>query len=331
MPHADAENKNNIDVVVTWVDGSTLKQTQKRQKYLANATRTLHENAINPHRWASNDEILFCLQSIYNFAPWVRKIWIVVDDETPDISSLPETLQEKISFVFHKEIYKEFSSNLPTFNSVSIETLLWRIAGLTEKFIYFNDDVFLTAPLLPSDVFDGCNPVLRGKWIDYSSIVNDKNSMEDPAKFHNYMQINAANIVGYNASRVFNAAHVIHPFQSSKMSELFSFYRNNFLQNLTYQFRDLDQFSPQALYNHSCILKKQAVLKSTQDHLHVYSGQERDSSPEEIESLLERALNSPDIKFLCINDLPKLEQVIPDVKNWVAKIIGGFDKPLSFQ
>ena len=28
MPHADAENKNNIDVVSHWVDGSSLKHTQ---------------------------------------------------------------------------------------------------------------------------------------------------------------------------------------------------------------------------------------------------------------------------------------------------------------
>ena len=89
-------NKKDIDAVITWVDGSSQKHTQRRQKYMADVIGPLHENAINPHRWACNQEILFCLQSIYNFAPWIRKIWIVVDSETPDISALPINLQKKI-------------------------------------------------------------------------------------------------------------------------------------------------------------------------------------------------------------------------------------------
>ena len=60
------------------------------------------------------------------------------------------------------EVFKEYSDNLPTFNSVSIETFLWRISELSDRFLYFNDDVFLTAPLHPSDLFTGHIPVLRG-------------------------------------------------------------------------------------------------------------------------------------------------------------------------
>ena len=149
--------------------------------------------------------------------------------------------------------------------------------------------------------------------------------MADPAKFNHYMQMNGANIMGFNANHVFDAAHVVHPFQRSSMSELFGLYQKEFLQNVTYRFRDLNQFSPQALYNHACISRKQAVLQSNQDYLHIYSGQEADGPPEELKNLLEEALRDNNIKFLCINDLPKLERLIPSVKNLVAKIVGGFE------
>ena len=42
-------------------------------------------------------------------------------------------------------------SVLPVFSSPSIEAHLHRIPGLSKKFIYFNDDVFLGAPTWPSD------------------------------------------------------------------------------------------------------------------------------------------------------------------------------------
>ena len=77
MSNLVTKNETSIDAVITWVDGNSSKQILKRQKYLSNAINPLHENAINPHRWMCNNEILYCLQSIYNFAPWIKKIWIV--------------------------------------------------------------------------------------------------------------------------------------------------------------------------------------------------------------------------------------------------------------
>ena len=328
MSNLVTKNKTDIDAVITWVDGNSSKQILKRQKYLSNAINPLHENAVNPHRWMCNNEILYCLQSIYNFAPWIKKIWIVVDDEVPDVSSLSPEIQQKITYVYHREIFRELSDNLPTFNSLSIESLLWRIDGLSEKFVYFNDDVFLTAPLQPTDLFQGKLTVLRGKWVDYSSIVGDEKCKQDPALFNHYMHINAAEVLDFRANNIFEAAHVAHPFKRSKMCELFSSYKTLFLGNTTYRFRDLNQFLPQALYNHACIQDKTAIFNKTQDHLHIYSGQEKDSSYEEIKNLLTE-ISDNHIKFLCINDLPKLETLVPDLRNWITKIVGGSDNPMG--
>ncbi|RBP79584.1 hypothetical protein EBI01_15295 [Marinomonas rhizomae] len=313
----------SIDAVITWVDGNAAKHRQKRQEYMAKESLPLHENASNPHRWMCNDEILYCIQSIENHAPWIGKIWIVIDEEGPDLSSLSESVRAKVHFAYHAEIFDGFTHVLPTFNSLAIESMLWRIDGLSERFIYFNDDVFLAAPLEPTDVFDGLAPILRGKWTDYSELLGCTEARNDPAKFHYFMQINAAKIIGFTATELFSAAHVVHPFRRSKMAELFAQYPDKFLNNIKYRFRNLDQFLPQGLHNHACIIGKEAKISAEDDHLHISSGQGKGQPSADTLALLTRAAE-PNIKFLCVNDLPQLIEIIPNADELIAQAIGGF-------
>lgn len=323
LPKIIDRSPEPIDAVITWVNGNSEDHTRKRQRYMAAYRRTLHENAINPHRWACNDEILYCLQSINNYAPWTRRIWIVVDGETPNLSGLSDELLAKIRFAFHQEIFNEFDAVLPTFNSLAIESMIWRIDGLSERFMYFNDDVFLTAPLLPEDVFHDFVPVLRGKWVDYSEILLRPRVRNDPSKFNHFMQLNAAKIMDFDATRLFSAAHVVHPLRRSVMAQLFDQHREAFMDNIRHRFRDLSQFLPQSLHNHACIAAQDAVIHSADDYLHIRSGQGLGGSPDETWSLLNSAAN-PEIKFLCVNDLPQLEEVIPEAREWLRRVIGGF-------
>jgi hypothetical protein len=312
-----------IDAVITWVDGSSVKHRQKRQKYMAMESLPLNENASNPHRWMCNDEILYCIQSIENHAPWISKIWVVVDEEGPDLSMLSENIRAKVHLAYHAEIFEGFTYVLPTFNSLAIESMLWRIEGLSERFIYFNDDVFLAAPLNVTDVFDGFDPVLRGKWVDYSELISSLEARDDPAKFHYFMQIKAAQMLGYSAAELYLAAHVVHPFRRSKMAELFARYPDKFLNNIKYRFRNLEQFFPQGLHNHACILDKEVKINTSDDHLHISSGYGKGQPPVDTLAILNRAAD-PDIKFLCVNDLPQLVEIIPNAAEWIAQAIGGF-------
>lgn len=321
----DAENTGPgpIDAVITWVDGNTDAHRTKRARYMADSVGTLHENATNPHRWQNNDEILFCLQSIENFAPWTRKIWIVVDTEPPDLSVLSAELRAKVGIVFHEDIFGEFSAFLPTFNSLAIESLIWRINGLSDRFMYFNDDVFLSAPLHPSDVFKDFSPVLRGQWVDYRALLDRPKVRKDPAKFNHFMQINAAGLVGVDAGRLFSSAHVVHPLVRPVMAKLFDQHRDAFIENIKHRFRDLSQFLPQGLHNHACIAANRAIVQTREDHLHVKSGQGVGRPADETWALLQNA-NAPEIKFLCVNDLTQLEMVVPEARDWLCRVIGGF-------
>ena len=211
-----------IDAVITWVDGLDPAHLQKRQIFMGSAPHLFHENATNPHRWACNGEIYLCLASLEHNAPWLRKIWIITDEQSPDLSRLSAPLRAKVHLVDHSEIFANHGAALPTFNSLAIETFLWNIAGLSDRFIYFNDDVFLTAPCEKSDFFSPSGPILRGAWADFGALQDDPIQMADPAKFNHYMQLNAADLCGVPAQRLFRAAHVAHPCLRRTMVHLHS-------------------------------------------------------------------------------------------------------------
>lgn len=126
----------------------------------------LHENATNPHCWEPRKEMYSRLHSIHQHAPRNSVIWIVVAQDKLHVGRQPKALQAKLRIVLYEQILKDFMRVLPTFNSLSIESMLWRIAGPAERFLYHTDDAFLTPPLRPRDVFSGMFLVLRGGWLD---------------------------------------------------------------------------------------------------------------------------------------------------------------------
>jgi hypothetical protein len=307
-----------IDAVITWVDGDDPRHMAKRLRYQPLSAR--NANAINPHRWACNDELGYCLRSIANHAPWIGRIWIITDAQKPDLSQLPAALIDRIAIVDHLTLFAGFESALPTFNSLAIETLLWRIPGLAERFVYFNDDVFLTGPLSPGDVFCDDAPVLRGSWVDQRAIAADPASSSDPVLLNALTQINAAGLAGFGPDRMFRAAHVVHPLRRSILAQLFDRHRGAFVANLGHRFRCVSQFLPQGLHNHACIAAGQAVLHTSADHLHLRTGAVLDYPLPHVRAYLARALQ-PQFKFLCVNDLPQVEAAIPDTRDWIERAI----------
>jgi Stealth protein CR2, conserved region 2/Stealth protein CR1, conserved region 1 len=312
----------DVDAVITWVDGADPALKAKRDHYLSNATTPLHDNGTNPHRWVCSDELSFCLRSIANNAPWVRRVWIVTDNQIPDTLHLPSDFTAKISIVDHREIFVGFESALPTFNSLAIETMLWRIPGLAEHFLYFNDDVFLTARVEVSDFFATTGPVLRGKWVDYSHLAECDDSRDEASLLNHYNQINGAGLIGYGADHLFDSAHVVHPMMRSIMADLFERHPAQFARNAELRFRCPEQFVAQSLHNHACLASGNAAILDTRDYLHVGVGAFDTWSVDDVHAYL-RSAERHDIKILCINDLPEVERNFPDARAWIEEAIGG--------
>lgn len=98
----------------------------------------------------------YFFRGIAKFMPWVNTIHLILDNE----SQIPDWLDaEKVHIVYHKDIIpQEF---LPTFNSQTIEVWLHKIEGLSEKFIYCNDDMIACSPLRAIDFFRFGKPVIH--------------------------------------------------------------------------------------------------------------------------------------------------------------------------
>ena len=130
---------NAVDAVVAWVDGGDPKHRAKRKRYLADPGGDGGpERVANvERRFSDNDEIRFCLRSIRNYAPWVRTIWLVTDNQIPAAIDRRRAEQDNIRIVDHREIFRGHEQLLPTFNSYAIESMLWRIDGPSRSILVF--------------------------------------------------------------------------------------------------------------------------------------------------------------------------------------------------
>lgn len=133
-----------IDFVIYWVDGNDKRWQKKRQEYCNSSEQ---DNGINRYRDWDNLQYLF--RGIEKFAPWVNKIYFISDEQVP--FWLNEE-HPKVCIIDHKDYIPE--QYLPVFSSHPIELNLHRIPGLSEKFVVFNDDCFLTNYVKPEDFFD---------------------------------------------------------------------------------------------------------------------------------------------------------------------------------
>ncbi|GAB5031142.1 n-acetylglucosamine-1-phosphotransferase subunits alpha beta-like [Nannochloropsis oceanica] len=102
---------------------------------------------VAENRYRDSNELRFSLRSLDRFAPWVRKVYLVTDNQIPKWLALDNP---RLEIIPHTAIFPN-KSHLPVFSSPAIEAHLHRIPGLSQKFIYFNDDVFLAAPTYPED------------------------------------------------------------------------------------------------------------------------------------------------------------------------------------
>ncbi len=137
-----------IDFVIAWVDGGDPLWLEEKNKYLAQEFG--EESVIDKgdYRYRDWGLLPYWFRAVEAYAPWVRKIHFVTCGQHPDWLKLDHP---KLHIVDHKDyIPEEF---LPTFNSHTIELNMHRIRGLSEQFVYFNDDMFITRPVKPDDFF----------------------------------------------------------------------------------------------------------------------------------------------------------------------------------
>lgn len=240
-----------IDFVVTWVDNTDMNWQQTKARYSGD------DSLNSEHRFRDMNTFHYWFRSIEKFAPWVNKIFLITEGHLPEWL---DTSHPKLRVVKHSDyIPKEF---LPTFNSNVIELNLHRIPELSEHFVIFNDDFFLTQPLKPEDYFKNGLPRLLGVYrfiiplekfshIELNNIMvmnkyflNRKALKKHPLKFFNYRygKSNLTNLLSLakNGIPAYKDIHVSQPHLKSTFKKLWSLEPELFNNVSSNRFRTLE-------------------------------------------------------------------------------------------
>lgn len=125
-----------VDYVFPYVNSNDSTWKQQYNKYVGK---------LNDCRYRDSDMLKYKIEGLRRFAPWARPVMLVSSQ-----SQVPSWVDTNyVRIVTHSQFIP--SEYLPTFNSCTIEMFLHDIPGLSDIFIYSNDDVYITAPCELSD------------------------------------------------------------------------------------------------------------------------------------------------------------------------------------
>ncbi|ORX80227.1 hypothetical protein BCR32DRAFT_268962 [Anaeromyces robustus] len=131
-----------ISILYTWVDGSDTDFLEEKAKYNGG------ERDINS-RFRSADELRYSIRSVEKYLPWHEgEIIIFTAQQVPQWLN---TTNSRVRMVYHKDVMPKHV--IPTYDSGVIELYLDKIPGITEQFLFLNDDFFINNYVHPAFFF----------------------------------------------------------------------------------------------------------------------------------------------------------------------------------
>lgn len=286
---------DDIDVVYTWYNSNDYSAFRTRMYY-----------NINPYtedkRFTDIGELKYSINSVKKYMPWVRKIWVAVADD----QEVPQWLKNDtdVTVVRHSEFFHP-NQVRPTYNSVAIESSLHRINGLSEKFIYFNDDTFIGKPMKPSHFYTrNGRPKVWLSPVDYHKIKSITNLSK-----HNIMEINAFNqVMDIRPNSTRKLKRMKHQVKALTKSMMKKFEESVNLES-TRSSRFRDNLSINTILGAStlCLIDNECVERCIPSSLYVNLNTDYD-----VEKLRNKIKN---VHLYCLNDsTPKDIQLLDSLK-----------------
>lgn len=331
------ENSTPVDAVITWVDGSDPRHAQKLSECLKQQG-IKRPTTVSQSRLNDSGELDCCITSIFRFAPWIRTIFIVSDEQTPSlITKLLDTpFQDRVKVIDHKEIFRGHPSALPLFNIRSLTTALWRIEDLSNRFIFFNDDFFLLRPVEERDFFREEKMVVRGRHTQFKHLSTHGQFLSrlralftkrrSGRASHLLGQEKAAKLAGME-KRYLRLDHNPHPYLKHTLANFYSAHPNLFEENIHYRFRSEKQFVGEALATYVAMAAGLAIVDNTLKTLQIKPA---DQSALRIRQQIQVANESKQYAFACVQGLDTgTEETQSIVKAWMHQRVGTLEQFLS--
>ncbi|MFZ2965118.1 MAG: stealth conserved region 3 domain-containing protein [Rhodoglobus sp.] len=277
-----------IDMVFSWVDGTDSQFQRARAQRMA--AYVVGDGDDSEARFRQIDELRYALRSVATFAPWVRRIFIVTDSPRP--AWLAE--HPRVTIVRSEEFFAD-PSVLPTHNSHAVESQLHRIQGLSEHFLYSNDDMFFGRPVRAGMFF---SPGGISKFVEATTRIGLGEADPSRSGFENAARVNRA-LLRERFGRVTtrHLEHAATPLRRSVMAELEAEFPEDFARTAASAFRSASDISvTNSLYHYYALMTGRAVQSTEARVKYVETTLAR--APGE----MDRLLRERDYDFFCLND-----------------------------
>gem|GEM_PF-2809319 len=183
--------------------------------------------------------------------------------------------------------------------------MLWNIEGLSDYFIYLNDDFFFNAPAQVEDFLKAESLVIYGHWqnsfalkakLKYRQLMSRQFGKPIQPK-HMIAQMLGADVLGFN--KFFEIHHYPHIVDRHALKDYLLEHPQLLETQIKFKFRSVEQLNPISLMNHIKIHKQQAELKPDLELAYL-------KNQDSLNSFIQ-ALHNPDIKYGCIQSLDQLD------------------------
>jgi hypothetical protein len=156
----------NLSIVYIWNNGTDPEYINNRNQYTDDKVDIVERKY---------DELQYSLRSLDKYLPWHKgKIFIVTPGQTP---SWLDTKNPRIEIVHQDDILP--LEAIPTFNIFVLEMYLDRIPGISERFVYMNNNHYFKTYTHPQFFF---NHEFAPKYYLTRKVVNDRRKALEMAK-----------------------------------------------------------------------------------------------------------------------------------------------------
>ncbi|NQX27922.1 stealth conserved region 3 domain-containing protein [Microbacteriaceae bacterium VKM Ac-2854] len=278
----------DVDIVFSWVDGTDIDFQRARAARMA--SYVVGEGDDAPARYRQIDELKYALRSVYMYAPWVRHIYIVTDSPRPRwLAEHPD-----VTVVRSEDHFRDLAV-LPTHNSHAVESQLHRIPGLSEHFLYSNDDMFFGRDVDPNVFF---SPGGVTKFIEATTRIGMGDSNSARSGFENAARVNRALLrERFGAVTTRHLEHAATPLRKSVMSELEQEFEPEFRATAAARFRSATDISvTNSLYHYYALMTGRAVVQENSSVKYV------DTTMNQGLKDMRELLKNRAFDFFCLND-----------------------------
>jgi hypothetical protein len=283
-----AEFTEDVDMVFSWVDGSS--SDFQRQRAAQMAEYVVGEGDDGPARYRHVDELRYALRSVHMYAPWVRRIFIATDSPAPAwLLDHP-----KVTIVRSEEFFGD-TSVLPIHNSHAVEAQLHRIDGLAEHFLYSNDDMFFGRPVEPELFF---SPAGVSRFVECGIRIGAGGSAVHRSGHDNALRVNRGLLrerFGRTITR--DLEHCATPLRRSVMDELEQAFPEDFARTAASRFRSATDISvTNSLYHYYAQFTGRAIATARPRVRYVQTTLAASLAG------MERLARRRDVDMFCLND-----------------------------